>query len=71
LQALKVAAAESEANRFAAAEQHLLRVKKEVEAAEGLGAARQVSSTVHEEVLCSACSLHGKVICSACLYRLV
>jgi hypothetical protein len=42
LQALRVAAAESEANRFAAAEQHLQQAQAEVEAAERLGGARQV-----------------------------
>ncbi|WIA35579.1 hypothetical protein OEZ86_004000 [Tetradesmus obliquus] len=40
-EALKAAAAESEANRFAAAEQQLQQAQAHVEAAEGLGGARQ------------------------------
>jgi predicted membrane-bound mannosyltransferase len=42
LQALRVAAAEAEANRFAAAEAQLQQARAAVEAAEGLAAARQV-----------------------------
>jgi predicted negative regulator of RcsB-dependent stress response len=42
LQALRLAAAESEANRFAAAEAQLQQARAAVEAAEGLAGARQV-----------------------------
>jgi hypothetical protein len=42
LQALRVAAAEAEANRFAAAQAQLQQARASVEAAEGLAAARQV-----------------------------
>lgn len=50
-QALKAAAAESEANRFAAAEQQLQQAQAQVEAAEGLGGSRQVRAGQSGELL--------------------
>jgi hypothetical protein len=51
LQALRVAAAEAEANRFAAAEAQLQQARAAVEAAEGLAAARQVRPVASNALL--------------------